>query len=361
MGASAYGDSKKFQKQIKETYEILEEGFRLDLSFFNHFQFHRPGLFTEKLSSLLNLPPNIQDKELTQEYYDLAAAVQKSFEEIYFSLIKQLFKKNHSQNLVISGGSALNSLANGKILGNSDFKKIFISPVPDDSGVSLGASQYVYNEIYKGKKKYVMKNNYLGPKYTDERIANTLRTCKLNFKILDNIEEHAAKKISEGKIIGWFQGALEFGDRALGNRSIIADPRDKSMKDKVNKLVKYREHFRPFAPAILHEELENYFVNPSPTPFMEKVLYVIESKKQLIPAVTHEDGTGRVQTVSRESNHKFYKLIESFYKLTNVPILMNTSFNLKGEPIVCSPEDAIRTFFSSGLDLLYIENFCISK
>ena len=361
MGASAYGDSKKFQKKIKETYEILEEGFQLDLSFFNHFQFHRPGLFTEKLSSLLNLSPNIQDKELTQEYYDLAAAVQKSFEEIYFSLIKQLFKKNHSQNLVISGGSALNSLANGKVLENSNFKKIFIPPVPDDSGVSLGAAQYVYNKIYNGKKQYVMKNNYLGPKYAEERILKTLKTCKLNFKNIVNIEEHAAKKIVEGKIIGWFQGSLEFGDRALGNRSIIADPRDKLMKDKVNKLVKYREPFRPFAPAILYEELENYFVNPSPTPFMEKVLHVIESKKKLIPAVTHEDGTGRVQTVSIESNHKFYKLIYSFYKLTNIPILMNTSFNLKGEPIVCSPEDAIRTFFSSGLDLLYIENFCISK
>ena len=215
------------------------------------------------------MSPNIQDKELTQEYYDLAAAVQKSFEEIYFSLINQLFKKNYSQNLVISGGSALNS-ANGKVLENSNFKKIFIPPVPDDSGVSLGAAQYVYNKIYNGNKKYVMKNNYLGPKYTEERILKTLKTCKLNFKNIVNVEEHAAKNIVEGKIIGWFQGSLEFGDRALGNRSIIADPRDKIMKDKLNKLVKNREPFRPFAPAILYEELENYFVNPRSNSFYGK-------------------------------------------------------------------------------------------
>ena len=361
MGASAYGNAGKYYKKLKKTYKILNKGFELDLKYINHYQFHRPKLYTNELEKLLKLKANKLGSKLNKNYYDLAAASQRCFEDIYLNLINQMKKTNRSNNLVISGGCGLNSLVNGKILSRTSFKKIFIPPVPDDSGVSIGAAQYVHHNIKKFKKRYFMDHNYLGYEATNTEIEKDLKSLKINFKKIEDPSIHAAKQLSNGKIIGWFQGANEFGDRALGNRSILADPRGQDIKDKVNKLIKYREPFRPFAPAVLEEKAKYFFNNPSSTPFMEKICMIRKSKRTIIPGVTHKDGTGRIQTVNKTQNKKFYKLIQEFEKLTSIPILLNTSFNVKGEPMVCKPRDALKTFFSSGLDCLYLGNYFITK
>ena len=215
--------------------------------------------------------------------------------------------------------------------------------------------------IGKHKKRYNLTNNYLGPSYNNNQIRKILDRYRLRYHFVKNQSQAAAKSIYNNKIIGWFQDSIEFGDRALGNRSILADPRKADMKDRVNKSVKYREEFRPFAPAILKEEVKNYFLNPQYSNFMERTLKIKNKKQKYIPAVTHKDGTGRLQTVDKFNNPKFYSLIKEFYQLSGIPLVLNTSFNYKGDPIVCSPEDAIKTFYLSGLDELYLGNYKLIK
>ena len=361
MGASAYGKSLNYAKKLKKIIYPVKEGFELDLSFFNHFQFHRPGLFTKKLEEFLGIKANLFGKPLSQEYYDLAASVQCIFEEIIFHLLQNLYNKTKIPNLVFSGGCALNCLLNGKITRNSNFDHIFVPPFPDDSGVGIGAALYLYHNILNKKKRFTLEHNYLGPSYENKTIENFLKSYKISFKKLNDKYDVASESLKNGKIIGWFQGGLEFGDRSLGNRSILADPRDPKMKDKVNKLIKYREHFRPFAPAILKEFQAEFFHYSEDTQYMERVFIVKENKRHFIPSVTHNDGTARLQTVKMKNNLSFYKLINSFYKKTGIPILLNTSFNLRGEPMVCSPNDAIKTFHNSGLDELYLGDYLIHK
>ena len=361
MGASAYGEEKRFLKKLEELIYPIKDGFELNLNYFNHFQFHRPGLFSDKLIDHLGIKPNEHEKKLSKEYYDLSAGVQKTFENICIHLMRRLFKFTQNKNLVFSGGCALNCSLNGKILSNTPYKKVFIPPFPDDSGVAIGSALFVNHTIFNKKKVNKLIHNYLGPSFSDNEIKKILETYKLNFKFLNNPEKVAVRDICEGKVIGWFQGGLEFGDRSLGNRSILADPRRQQMKDKVNYLIKYREGFRPFAPSVLENKVSDFFINVQDSFFMSKTLQVKKEKQKLIPAVVHVDGSARLQTVSKKINPKFYNLINNFYKVTKIPILLNTSFNVKGEPIVCSPQDAIRTFFSSGLDVLFLNNFYISK
>ena len=361
MGAAAYGNKNIYYKKIRNLVSLIPNtGFELDLKFFNHYMFHRPHYFNKKLLSYLEIKQNT-DEVLNKKYYNLAAASQLVFEDIYFHLINSLFKKSKSYNLVISGGSALNSLANGKVLNKTKFKNLFVPPVPDDSGAGLGAANYCFNVINKKKKRYVMNNNFLGPEFSNNEIRKILNKYKIKYQYLDNVSKEAAKSIANSKIIGWFQGKIEFGDRALGNRSILADPRNKNMKSRVNKSIKYREQFRPFAPAILNEYTSDFFENPQSSFFMERTLKIKKIKRKLIPAVTHLDGTGRLQTVNKVNNQKFYELIVEFFKLTKIPIVLNTSLNYKGDPIVCSPDDAIKTFYLSGLDELYLGNYRVIK
>ena len=361
MGASSYGNPKKYLGKIRKLINLNNDGFELDLTYFNFYQFHRPGRFTPKLSKFLGIKPNGAGVPLKDYYFDLAASVQAVFEDVYIHLLRLLKIKTKLNNLVISGGSALNCVANGKILSNTGFKEVFIPPFPDDSGCSIGAAFYVHNQLMNKKKNYILKSNYLGPIYSDVEIEKILIEYKIKYKKSKKITKDVANLISNGKIIGWFQGNLEFGDRALGNRSILADPRNFSMKNKVNKTVKYREEFRPFAPAIISEYADKYFEESNYTPFMEKTYLIKKNQRKKIPAVVHVDGTGRLQTVSKDVNSTFYDLISEFKKITKIPILLNTSFNIKGEPIVCSPVDAIRTFFSSGLDCLALGSFLIKK
>ena len=298
---------------------------------------------------------------MNKKYFDIAYAGQKVFEDIYYHVINLLYKKNKSENLIISGGCALNCVANGKITSKTRFKNIFIPPVPDDSGAGLGAAYFVSNNILKTKQNFTMKHNYFGPNYSNKYIEKKLKKYLIKFTFHKNILEQAVQSIIEGKIIGWFQGELEFGDRALGNRSILADPRRVDIKDKINKKIKYREQFRPFAPAILEEKVSEFFEKEEKSVFMERALKIKKNKRSKIPSVTHIDGTGRLQTVNKKTNQKFYNLINEFYKMTNIPILLNTSFNIQGEPVVCSIEDALKNFYLSGLDELYIGNYLIKK
>lgn len=362
MGASSYGDAQRFLPKLRELVRLIPDGgFELDLSYFNFYQFHRPLRYTLKLKDLIGLRPNTKAQPLDQAYYDLAAGAQALFEEIYFHLVNQLYKKTKKKNLVVAGGCALNSAANGKILERTGFQNVFIPPVPDDSGGCLGAAYYVRHEIFGQARGPAMGSNSLGPAHSEDEIRDTLAKYKVRHRRLNDVAVETASLLNAGKIIGWFQGRMEFGDRALGNRSILADPRDASMKDKVNETVKYREPFRPFAPSILIEHVDEYFKGAAPTPFMEKVFPVLESKRALIPAVVHVDGSGRLQTVSREHNPLYYELIQEFKKITGIPVVLNTSFNLKGEAVVSSPTDALRTFFSSGLDALVLGPFLIEK
>lgn len=361
MGAAAYGNKNTYYKKIKKLVTLIpNNGFEIDLKFFNHYMFHRPNYYNKKLLSYLNIKKNTSEI-LNSKYFNLAAASQLVFEDIYFHLINSLFKRNKNNNLVISGGSALNSLANGKVLKKTKFKNLFIPPVPDDSGAGLGAANFLFNVINKNKKRYTMSNNYLGPEFNNNEIKKNLNKYKIKYQYINNVSKEAAKSIANSKIIGWFQGKIEFGDRALGNRSILADPRNKNMKSKVNNSIKYREQFRPFAPAILSEHTSDFFEDSQSSFFMERALKIKKIKQKLIPAVTHLDGTGRLQTVTKLNNQKFYDLIMEFYKLTKIPVVLNTSFNYKGDPIVCSPDDAIKTFYLSGLDELYLGNYRIIK
>jgi len=362
MGASSYGDSEKYYEQLRTTIQLKDDGgFELDLTHFNHYQFYRPLMFKPKLSQLLGIMPRKEGEPLTQNHYDLAAAAQRVFEDTYFHLLSHLHKKTGMNKVVISGGSALNCVANGKVLEQTPFEDIFVAPVPDDSGGALGAAYYLYNHILGAERGFILTSNYLGPGFTNQQISDFLNNSGVSFTLLDDPGKTAAEMIADGKILGWFQGRLEYGDRALGNRSILADPRDPDMKRKVNATIKYREDFRPFAPSILLEKIDEYFENAVPTPFMEKALRFRPEKHKIIPAVTHVDGTGRLQTVSKEQNDLYWNLINEFRKITGIPIVLNTSFNLKGEPIVCTPKDALRTFFTSGLDALFLGNCLVKK
>jgi len=362
MGASAYGDPCRFEGRLRDLVRLKDDGgFELDLLHFNHYQFPRTQRYTSRLRDHLGLEPNEPGRPLTQEYYDFAAAAQQVTEDVYFHLLNQLHARTGVTTLVVAGGVAFNSVANGKIRQQTPFTQVFVPPVPDDSGVSLGAALYVCHQLEGRPREYVMTSNYLGPGYSDAEIRDALVQFKVRHRVVPNPASIAAELVTAGKIVGWFQGRLEFGDRALGNRSILADPRDASMKDRVNDTVKYREPFRPFAPSILIDDVGEFFVESAPTPFMENVFSIRPEKRALIPAVTHVDGTGRLQTVSREQNPLYFELIEEFRRLTGIPVVLNTSFNLNGEPIVCSPQDALRTFFSSGLDALIMGNCLVEK
>ena len=264
----------------------------------------------------------------------------------------------------------MNSVANGKVTKFTPFKKVYIQPAAGDAGGALGAAYTTWHKILKGDKKFIMKHASWGNSFSNDEISLVLdrekirlreQNCEVNYLEKDNIlTERIANEISNGKVIGWFQGKMEWGPRALGNRSIIADPRRLDMQDILNIKIKRRESFRPFAPSIMREHVSNWFETDDEVPFMMKVFQIKKDKRKIIPAVTHVDGSGRLQTVYRETNQKYYDLINSFYKITNVPLILNTSFN-ENEPIICKPEEAIDCFLRTKMDILVLENFIISR
>lgn len=340
--------------------------FKLNMEYFTFpYPETNNGLFfSNKLSKLIG-KPRLKNSKIIKRHLDISFALQYHFEKIMLFLLNTLYKKFPSKNLVLAGGCIMNCKLNGEIKTKTKFSNIYIPSAPDDSGISVGSALLAY---YESKNlKYIINkkvsSNYWGQSFSNNNILQTLNSYKLNFKISKNLNKEIATIISKKKLVGWFQGRSEFGQRSLGNRSILADPRDEKIKDIVNKSVKFRENFRPFAPAIIDKYFDDFFITNGEKEinFMEKTKRFKKDKINFVKGVVHNDGTGRVQTVSKIDNYKFYNLILSFKKITNIPILLNTSFNLNGEPIVESPDDAIRTFYSCGLDYLVIGDYIISK
>ena len=366
MALASYSKKENlFDKKFLKIYEMNQGGFELNLSYFDFYLFDRkPNFYNKKLVELFGKPRRKNEK-ITKKHFEIAGALQRTFEKIVFHLLK-LTKKfgGQSNNVVLAGGAAMNCVFNGKLEKNDIYKNNFVPPWPDDLGVTIGATFLANKNLKKIKNNFLInKSAYLGPKYSNIEIENLLKKYGLKFKKIKKISSYVAQMISKGYLVGWFQDRMEFTHRALGNRSILADPRNKNMKDIINKAVKYRENFRPFAPAVLGEKAHEIFdiKKDNKIEYMEKAIMVKENWRKKIPAVTHVDGTARVQTVFENYNPKFYKLIKEFYKLTKVPILVNTSFNLNGEPIVENPSDAIRTFYTCGLDVLVLGEYIIEK
>ncbi|NBC17808.1 MAG: carbamoyltransferase [Bacteroidetes bacterium] len=369
MALAAYADDPddRFYRVLRDLVDIRPDGtFRLDLTMCGY---HQPDVYggrfyTPDFVDAIGMPPRKPDEPLGSEHHALAEALQRVFEETMTAALTALHDRTGLPRVVLGGGCMMNSLYNGKITRQTPFQEAFISSCPDDSGISVGAALWGYHHYHSSSQTQRPSHfhNYWGPSFDDE-VEATLEQYGLAYESLPDAPRRAAELLAEGQLLGWFQGAMEFGQRALGNRSILADPRDASVKDAVNRAVKYREAFRPFAPAVLAERALDFFEmsGGERVPFMEKVVPVRPAMQSQIPAVVHADGTGRVQTVQRSENALFYDLIEHFEALTGVPVVLNTSFNLNGEPIVCTPTDAIRTFYSCGLDALILGDYLIQK
>ena len=374
MGLAPYGEPKfleEFRKIITTDSKTI--GYKLNLDYFLH---HSQGIemqwddgqptigrmYSDKFIEVFG-PAGEYGSEYTQHYIDIAASMQRRVEEVCLEMIQKLSDKYKSKTICLAGGVVLNSVMNGKIRLETSVRNIYIHPNAGDGGTSLGSAQYVYHQLLNQPVKQSIEHAYLGLEYSDSQIKEAL--IKLGINEFDYLPEQelfdsTAKAISEGKVVGWFQGRMEWGPRALGSRSIVADPRRTDMKDILNERIKKREKFRPFAPSLLDSAISDYFEQDYPAPTMLMVYQVKEEKRTVLPAITHVDGSGRLQTVHKEHHPRYYGLIEAFGKLTGVPVVLNTSFN-ENEPVVCTPEDAIDCFLRTKMDVLAIGNYFISK
>jgi carbamoyltransferase len=380
MGLAPYG-KPTYVEQLRKILLIKTNGnFELNL---DYFKFHKENfnyrwengkveiedLYSDKIKTLLG-PERIHGEELTEFHKDMAHSIQKIYEEAFLNIINNLYEKYQNDNLCIAGGCGMNSVANGKIKNNTRFNNIYIQPAAGDAGGAIGAAFATHYKISNKKRAFKMNHAYWGTSFNNDQIFNCLKKNEKNIEdqkcsfkfISDNNELNkiVAKDISEGKVVGWFQGKMEWGPRALGNRSILGDPRRSDMKDILNLKIKRRESFRPFAPSILRENVSEWFKNDDEVPFMMKVYQIKDDKRKVIPAVTHVDGSGRLQTVYQETNEKYYDLIKEFYQLTKVPIVLNTSFN-ENEPIVSKPDEALDCFLRTKMDTLVMENYIIKR
>ena len=364
MGLSSYGEPTYLKEMEKILFVDGKGSFRLDLSYLSYHLsrgFYRAPYWRKKFFDTFG-PTRKKREKITKHHMDVAASAQAQLERVVFDLADYLYEKTRTENLCIAGGVGMNGVAIGKLLERGPFKHIYVPPVSSDNGLSLGGALYNQHHILGIPRNGSLERADWGTEYTEQEIEHTLKTAKLVYHRHDDIEMKAADLVAKGKIVGWFQGRMEYGARALGFRSILANPIKPDMKDIINKYVKFREEFRPFAPAVLMEDASKYFkFSEDPIPFMTVVVPVREEKKKEIPSVTHVDGTARVQTVSKENNLPFWKLISEFRNITGTPVVINTSFNVMGEPLVENPAQALRTFFSTGIDDLLIGPFHISK
>ena len=348
-------------------------GFELDLEYFKPLgsnegmQIKPDGTvalarhFSGRMTELFG-PPREPDAEITQRDMDLAYAMQHCFEKVFFHLLNELHKRVPLENIAMAGGCALNSVANGKLFARTPFRHTWIQPAAGDEGLAVGAALHTYHSVLGHKRDFVMKNSYLGPEFSDSRIESSLNAAGVKYRKLERgpLLETVSDRIANGDVVGWFQGRMEWGPRALGNRSILAHPGLPNMKDVLNARIKRREWFRPFAPSILQERQAEFFEHDHPSPFMLHVYKIKPGKREQLCAVNHVDDTGRLQSVSREENALYYELIQSFERKTGIPVVLNTSFN-ENEPIVCAPEEAISCFQRTRMDAIAIGPYVALK
>ncbi|MBR9677243.1 carbamoyltransferase [Candidatus Woesearchaeota archaeon] len=371
MGLSPYGltDRKKnkYYRLLKKVIDIKPDGsYQFNMQYFKyHYAARMPS---KKLCDLLDGPIRKPESELTQRHKNIAAALQMLLEEVLTITLQHVHKETKCDNLVLAGGVALNSVYNGKILKNTPFKNIWMQPNPSDGGTSIGAASYAYHTILGKKRNYVMPNAYLGPEYSTAQVQKFLKNMKIKYYKFKNDKElikTTAKLIQQNNVIGWFQNRMEWGPRALGARSILSNPTNPQMQEVLNLKVKHREKFRPFAPVVCADDALKYFECdipiPEPTDYMLMVYPIKKQWQKKIPAVTHVDGSGRLQSIRRNQNKQYYDLIKEFGKLTDIPILINTSFNIRGEPIACTPQDAYRCMMGTGIDYLVIDKFLVKR
>jgi carbamoyltransferase len=317
--------------------------------------------FSGRMIEMFGAPRDPQ-QEITQRDMDLAYAMQHCFEEVFFHLLNELHTRVPLENLAMAGGCALNSVANGKLFARTPFRHTWIQPAAGDEGLAIGAALHTYHSVLNNPRGYVMKNSYLGPEFSDARIESSLKSAGLKYRKLEPgpLLDTVAASIANGDVVGWFQGRMEWGPRALGNRSIVAHPGRPDMKDVLNARIKRREWFRPFAPSILQERQADYFEHDHPSPFMLHVYKIRADKRDQLCAVNHVDDTGRLQSVNQEENPLYYDLIRAFERQTGIPVILNTSFN-ENEPIVCKPEEAIDCFQRTRMDAIAIGPFVALK
>ncbi|MGB6683499.1 MAG: carbamoyltransferase [Candidatus Acidiferrum sp.] len=378
MGLAAYGEAEQLDA-FRDIVRVHGDGFRLDLDYFTH---HRTGpemswaeadktpilgkMFSEAMEKKLG-PKRNADEPLEQRHRNLASALQARLEEVYLGMLKKLAERTGLKAVCLAGGVAFNCVANGKIFDQTGFEQVYVHPAAGDAGLAVGAAFYVWHQILGNPRTFVMDQAYWGPGYTRDESRSAIDAkgigrngCRVEELAENNLMQRTAAIVADGKILGWFQGRAEWGPRALGNRSIVADPRRAEMKEILNQRIKHREIFRPFAPSILAESTGEWFEKSHPSPFMTLAYSVRPEKRDKIPAPTHVDGTGRLQTVTREANPRYWSLIKAFEQLTGVPVVLNTSFN-DNEPIVCSPAEALDCFQRTQMDALVLGDFLITR
>jgi carbamoyltransferase len=372
MGLAPYGKDT-YIGQIGKLVTPRDSTFQLDLNYFkalgsnSGMQVLPDGTvrlarhFSDRMEKLFG-PARDPKAEIMQRDMDLAFAVQHRFEESFFHLLNRLHPQIPEENLVMAGGCALNSVANGKLFDRTPFRKTYIQPAAGDEGLAIGAALHTYHSVLQQPHRHELKHSYLGPEFSDSHIESSLKKANLDYRKLERAQllEEVATQIAAGNVIGWFQGRMEWGPRALGNRSILAHPGLPNMKDVLNARIKHREWFRPFAPSILADRQHEYFEHDHPSPFMLHVYKIRPEKREALCAVNHVDDTGRLQTVARDENPLYYDLISAFHRKTGIPVILNTSFN-ENEPIVCTPEEAIDCFQRTRMDVLAIGPFVVTK
>lgn len=372
MGLAPYGKDT-YVSQVRDLLMTSASGFELDLEYFKPLgsnegmQIKPDGTvelarhFSGRMAELFG-PPRDPESEITQRDMDLAYAMQHCFEEVFFHLLHELHNRVPLPNLAMAGGCALNSVANGKLFSRTPFRKTWIQPAAGDEGLAIGAALHTYHAVLGYPRSCVMKNSYLGPEFTDSEIEASLKSAGLKYRKLERgpLLDTVADRITAGDVVGWFQGRMEWGPRALGNRSIVAHPGLPNMKDVLNARIKRREWFRPFAPSILEERQAEYFEHDHPSPFMLHVYKIRAEKREQLYAVNHVDDTGRLQSVARDENPLYYDLIRAFERKSGIPVILNTSFN-ENEPIVCAPEEAVSCFQRTKMDAIAIGPFVALK
>ncbi|HWY05565.1 MAG TPA: carbamoyltransferase [Candidatus Acidoferrales bacterium] len=383
MGLAAYGQPAyldAFRDILRFSSNGGDFGFKLGLDYFTH---HKTGpemswaesdqtptlgkMFSDSMPRLLGAPARQPDEPLEQRHRDLASTLQARLEEVYLGMLKKLAAKTGAKSVCLAGGVAFNCVANGKIFDATPFEQVYVHPAAGDAGLAVGAAYYIWHQTLSQPRSFAMNHAYWGPGYSPEQVRAAVQASSVSqggYSIAELQEEELLRRtaaiIADGKILGWYQGRAEWGPRALGNRSIVADPRRPEMKEILNRRIKHREIFRPFAPSILAEKTGEWFAKSHPSPFMSLAYSVLHEKRGKIPAPTHVDGTGRLQTVTREANPRFYALIREFERQTGVPVVLNTSFN-DNEPIVCRPEEALDCFLRTQMDALVLGNILITR